>query len=364
MTQTSTEAYLRDHEAFGTLPADALAAVLDVSDTITLQPGEDLLSEGDTGRDVFLLIDGEAEAYRAAPDGGTEIMLNRIGPGECLGELAVIDGSPRAASVRATVPVRAVRVDVDRLGETGALAELRGVLAAVAVRRARQLSTAQLQSLQAQLDARVKQTQFGVILLFTIVLLLLSTSLFYLVAEDFVQDVYAPIFSWQAVFLFALPCFGIIFYLKIPLRDLGIKSEGLWRSVWQALALTSAVALPAAIYLIFFKDPIPPEERPVQITAFFLTQYLLHCIFQEIGARGLLQGMFERFLDDTRGHWAVALSSIIFGSMHITFGAAAVVLTFFASLMFGYLYRYQKNLAGVIIFHYGLGVIAAFLVAL
>lgn len=364
MTQSAIREGLRSHSAFHDLSQASFETVAAVAHDMTLQEGETLLREGETGRDVFLLLDGQAEAYRTAPDGSGEITLNQIDAGDILGELAMIDGSPRGASIRVTEAARVIRVAVDQLPDDRALADLKAALASVAVRRARQLSTAQLDSLQAQLDAQAKQTQFGMILLFTIVLMLLSTSVFYLVAEDIVEDVYAPVFSWQVVALFAVPAFAIVVYLKIPLRDLGIKPEGFWRSALQSLAITGAIAVPVLIYVLFFKEPIAPEDRPVQITAFFLVQYFLHATVQEIGARGLLQGMFQRFLDDKRGHWAVALSSVIFASMHIVFGASAVLLTFVASLGFGYLYLYQRNLAGVVILHYGLGVIAAILVAL
>ncbi|MBO6510143.1 MAG: CPBP family intramembrane metalloprotease [Roseibium sp.] len=50
--------------------------------------------------------------------------------------------------------------------------------------------------------------------------------------------------------------------------------------------------------------------------------------------------------------------------MHLTFGVDAVVITFFASIVFGYVYLYQKNLAGVILVHYWLGVLAALTVAI
>lgn len=364
MTENSIAVELRAHDVFQSLPDPSFDQLVAASCDVSLETGQTLMREGETGRDVFLLVEGQAEAYRTAPDGRAEITLNQIHAGDCLGELAMIDGSPRTSSVRATSPGRVIHVAVDKLQDERALADLKAALAAVAVRRARQLSTAQLESLQAQLDARVKQTEFGMILLFTIVLMLLSTSLFYLVAEDIVEDVYDPAFSWQTVLLFAVPSLGIIAYLKIPLKDLGIKREGLGRSVWQSLALTAGLGGLAAVYMLFFKEPIPAEERPVQITAGFLAQYLVHSIVQEIGARGLLQGMFQRFLDDKKGHQAVALSSIIFASMHITFGAGAVVLAFVASLLFGYMYLYQKNLAGVVIFHYGLGVVAALMVAL
>jgi CRP-like cAMP-binding protein len=42
--------------------------------------------------------------------GERETVINELGPGACLGEMAVLDASPRSATVRATERTRALRV--------------------------------------------------------------------------------------------------------------------------------------------------------------------------------------------------------------------------------------------------------------
>ena len=60
-----------------------------------------------SGGDSFLvLVDGAAEVRQ----GGRT--LRTLGPGEFLGEIALIDGGPRTATVVATDEIRALRVDV------------------------------------------------------------------------------------------------------------------------------------------------------------------------------------------------------------------------------------------------------------
>ncbi len=353
---------LRTHSVFRDLHASSLEHITQFASEKVLQDGEILVAEGDRGRDVFLLLEGDAQASRKASD-GEDIVLNKVHAGDCLGELALIDEGPRSASIRAAGPCQVIHIRVDEITEDSVINDLKVTFAKVVVQRTRKLSDEMLAGMQERLEARTLQNQFGTVLIFTIVVLLLATSLFYLVAEDYVDDVYSIQFSWQTVIVFSVPCIAIILYLKIPLKQLGIKREGLWRSVWQALAISAALCSPALIYMLVIKEPIPADERPVQIGALFLVQYFFHSALQELGARGLIQSLFARFLDDRKGHRAIFLASMIFASLHVTIGIDAVAVSFFASLMFGYIFHYQQHLAGVTIVHYCLGTTAALLVA-
>lgn len=362
MTSTSTRDLLLTNKAFAALTPEALSEVVAVSTPRRFEAGEIILAEGETSRDLVLLLSGRAHAVRKDAE-GVELRLNEVSEGDCLGELAFLDGGPRSASIKATGPCETIRIEVGRIENPATEAELKAALAIVVVRRVRSLSNGMLDAMRKQLEARELQNQFGHVLLFTIAIFAVSTTLLYLVAEDYVEDVYDPGFSWQTVLAFSLPCIAIIRYLKIPLAQLGIRREGAWRATWESVLLCAVLSIPAAIYLLFFSEPTPPEERPVEITGLFLLQYFAHTVVQELGARGLLQGLFVRFLADERGHRAVFLTSTIFASLHITFGVDAVVLTFFVSFLFGYVYLRHQNLIGVIIVHYWLGVLAALTVA-
>lgn len=63
-----------------------------------LHTGTPLFVEGTRSDTVAIVISGRVKVYTSAED-GTEVMLDVRGPGALLGELAVIDGRPRSASV-------------------------------------------------------------------------------------------------------------------------------------------------------------------------------------------------------------------------------------------------------------------------
>ena len=62
--------------------------------------GDVLCREGGTGRECYVVIEGEA----AVTIDGDEIDV--VGPGGFFGEMALLDGGPRVATVTATTPMR------------------------------------------------------------------------------------------------------------------------------------------------------------------------------------------------------------------------------------------------------------------
>lgn len=61
--------------------------------------GSTIFNAGELGRTMYLLARGEVEVIGASSDGKT-IALVKLGPGECFGEMALIELQPRSATVR------------------------------------------------------------------------------------------------------------------------------------------------------------------------------------------------------------------------------------------------------------------------
>lgn len=78
------------------------------TDTTDLAAGEILFKEGETGDCMFVLLDGSVDITV----GGKT--LEHSERGAILGEMALIDRSPRTATVTAASPARLARVDERR----------------------------------------------------------------------------------------------------------------------------------------------------------------------------------------------------------------------------------------------------------
>lgn len=69
--------------------------------------GARIVTEGEPAERMYVLREGEVEVLKGLPAGGEE-RLAVLGPGDCFGEMALIDIQPRSASVRALGPAVAL----------------------------------------------------------------------------------------------------------------------------------------------------------------------------------------------------------------------------------------------------------------
>jgi CRP/FNR family transcriptional regulator, cyclic AMP receptor protein len=81
-----------------------LAEIATIADEIDLPEGKLLTKEGGRGREFFVLLEGEADVRRK------NRKVKTLGPGDFLGEIALVTKTPRTATVTTTTPVRALVV--------------------------------------------------------------------------------------------------------------------------------------------------------------------------------------------------------------------------------------------------------------
>jgi CRP/FNR family transcriptional regulator, cyclic AMP receptor protein len=66
---------------------------------LDIEQGKEFVTQGDVGREAFIIVEGTAEAIRNGKK------IGELGPGACVGELALLDHGPRTASVVAATPL-------------------------------------------------------------------------------------------------------------------------------------------------------------------------------------------------------------------------------------------------------------------
>jgi len=77
-----------------------LGDIAAIADEVDLKEGTELTHEGRIGREFFVMVQGNADVWM----GGQ--LVNSVRQGDFLGEVALVTGRPRTATVKATTPVR------------------------------------------------------------------------------------------------------------------------------------------------------------------------------------------------------------------------------------------------------------------
>src|SRR5271154_3810611 len=91
---------LRKHPFFCDLEPEALDQLCRYAKHTTLKRGASIFCRGDPGNSLIAVISGTVKISISSPDGRNAI-LNLIGPGEIVGEVAVLDGQARTADATA-----------------------------------------------------------------------------------------------------------------------------------------------------------------------------------------------------------------------------------------------------------------------
>lgn len=89
-----------------------LEAIAELTMEVGFEPGEVVVREGDVGDAFYVITSGSAAVERRGS------ALRELRAGDFLGEISLIDGMPRTATVTATSPLAALRLardDFDRL---------------------------------------------------------------------------------------------------------------------------------------------------------------------------------------------------------------------------------------------------------
>lgn len=97
---------LYDSYIFKDLPENEMKTVMKECRVKEYEPGQNIVTEGDIGRGVFILLEGQAEVFLPKKKATgvvrpTPVILAHLKPGQCFGEYSLIDDREVSASVRA-----------------------------------------------------------------------------------------------------------------------------------------------------------------------------------------------------------------------------------------------------------------------
>ncbi len=345
----------------GILRPESIATLERVTKQINLTAGSPILTQGDLTNELYIIDSGQVSVFHADPNEKEEKHIARLGAGQLVGEIALIDGGPRSLSARAETDCALTEICPNRIQDLPEgerlLAELKGALSHCVVNRLRSQNNQFIASLKREIEAAKIREQFGQFFIFMLAILCSGAILSNAFSESMLDiDVHSPVVFWMYTLVLLVPSLLVIWKIRIPISQLGVTTKGLRKSVIEGL-IASACAIALAVVAVIALRGVETLVRQVgQIELLGVMIYLIHSFGQEMVGRGVIQTSFQKFMSDGRGYKAVILTAVIFGTMHIHFGITAVVATFVGSILFGLFYLRHYNLAGVTLLHFTAGV--------
>lgn len=108
-------AFLRQLPYFAGLSEEELTELCRNAPDHEIAQGQVLLREGDPGGAMYVVAEGEFDVFRDVD--GREVAIDRVGPGEVLGEMSLLERRPRSASARAVVDSRIIEISEEAFRE-------------------------------------------------------------------------------------------------------------------------------------------------------------------------------------------------------------------------------------------------------
>ena len=107
--------FLLETPMFEKLEPSEIMEIIHVVEIDQYQAGDTVFTEGDAGDAWFVLYMGAVEVVKQGATGKKKI--TELGPQACFGEISILDGSPRSATIRAIEDSVVLRVNREAFGE-------------------------------------------------------------------------------------------------------------------------------------------------------------------------------------------------------------------------------------------------------
>lgn len=345
---------------------DELTEIQNVSDKQDLEPNVDLITEGETAEDFFVLLNGKAHVLKSEKNeqGSQEYKLATLSAGDVCGEIAFIDHLPRSSTVRTVEPTTVLRISSASILKTPhgkeILHKLTHNIGKTSIKRLRDFNDQYLYSLQETFNLLKQRQMFGMFFIVVLAAFSLVT-----ITEYVIRLLDLPLRSHLSttirILIIFSPCFYWIWKYKIPLKNFGISTVNWQISLLEGIGLGLALTTIGLSIDAFYNETTFQHDILEFLDNFSLGWWILTYSFlsylQEFIARGFFQSSVQRFIHDERGYYAVFITAVVFGGMHIHRGWQFALLAFMAGYIMGIFYLHRQNLLGVTAAHIIMGLI-------
>jgi CRP-like cAMP-binding protein len=343
-------------------------AFLERLEKLEYNPGEKIISEGDSGEALYIIAAGKVSIVKESE---TNKKISELNEGDFFGELSLFTGKPRAASV-----IAENKVTVYKLPKSGfdylikKYPHLNGTL----LRKLYERLTDSFHDLEIRnkelSEANKSRMELGAI--FVSIVLVVSIYTFVLGILNSALFVHSPPY---VVFLLnrILEIVTLYIIIRIVIKSsLPLSSYGVTLKDWKPAVKESLIITAIAVVLLFLfkyaavvnKWSFIEHDQIIDFKYFDWTYitYIIVAPMQEFLTRGVLQSSIQRLLISRYAWlWAIIITSFLFGALHlhssINLGIAAVA----TGLLWGWMYSRHQTLIGVTICHFIVGNLAGLL---
>ena len=366
--------FLKQCELFKGFNDDELKALIPHIRTAQFEKGNWILQEGTKGDDLYIIRSGKAEVMRLQ-DINRYHELETLGPGEWVGEMALVEGEPRSASVRALEKTEVLVFSSKDLPASNVFITNLLKRLAQRLRNANERITA---SIIEKFELIKAHNQISQVLVHVFILITVYVYIFKALTSYTLSDIWAASFSSLLIAGFALSSVAIVHFNGYPLKFYGLTLDNFWKNVGEGILFSIPLLIIITIgkwVLITkvdaFKDlPLFAIKGELQAFHFGLAPdqvklmvlfslYLLLIPLQEFMARGLLQSCFRNFFQGpSRVLLAIVTANLLFGLFHsektFTFALAA----FCFGMLWGALFEKQRSIVGCTVSHAFIAIVA------
>lgn len=96
--------FLKSVDLFSQIPGEDLANIALIATEEERDRGEEIFAEGEEGDALYLVLDGKVRVHSA------DRLIAELGERECFGEMAILDASPRSATVSAVEETHLLKI--------------------------------------------------------------------------------------------------------------------------------------------------------------------------------------------------------------------------------------------------------------
>lgn len=368
-----------------------------------------IIKENEVSDKLFIIKEGEVEIFKEDIATQKHHSLGKISAGEVIGEMALIDQSPRSASVRTVTPSKILILSLSKLRELDKgrpdtfFTRFKRVfspsidknhlpihvivtqnISKTLSKRLRSTNVLALEGLKNELANARARSALGLLMIYTLILLSLYIFLTHLVDSLKPYIISTTYLSIPLMIILVLPLLIMVIHSGYPLQMYGLTLKNWKRSVIESIIFTipllAVIVLYKAVLIKFaptfegrslfepsfnLEPVVLSQQLPSIVKMGTIFLYFIFVPVQEFLTRGIMQSSFqELFVGRYKTLWAILLSNFLFSDLHSHIALGLSIVVIIPGIFWGWLYSRHHTLIGCTLSHLITGAWALFIVGL